>query len=74
VADVKGQVPLPETADGCAPWPRTSRREMARDPLVGRSEALRRSMLALIDKGAPHEAHPAVWAPFVLVGEGAAGR
>jgi CHAT domain-containing protein/tetratricopeptide (TPR) repeat protein len=49
-------------------------REMARDPKVGRSEALRRSMLALIDKGEPHEAHPAYWAPFVVVGEGAAGR
>ena len=49
-------------------------REMARDPKVGRSEALRRSMLALIDKGEPHEAHPAYWAPFVLVGEGAVGR
>ena len=46
--------------------------EMARDPKVGRAEALRRSMLALIDNGAPHEAHPAYWAPFVLVGEGAA--
>jgi CHAT domain-containing protein/tetratricopeptide (TPR) repeat protein len=48
--------------------------EMARDDKVGRSEAMRRSMLALIDKGAPEEAHPAFWAPFVVVGEGAAGR
>jgi CHAT domain-containing protein/tetratricopeptide (TPR) repeat protein len=48
--------------------------EMARDPKVGRSEALRRAMLALIDKGEPHEAHPAYWAPFVVVGEGAAAR
>ena len=47
-------------------------REMARDPKVGRSEALRRSMLALIDKGEPHEAHPAYWSPFVVVGEGGA--
>jgi CHAT domain-containing protein len=31
-------------------------------------------MLAHIDKGAPEEAHPAFWAPFVVVGEGAAGR
>ena len=52
----------------------TTVREMARDPKVGRSEALRRSMLALIDNGAPHEAHPAYWAPFVVVGEGAATR
>jgi CHAT domain-containing protein len=49
-------------------------REMARDAKVGRAEALRRAMLALIDNGAAHEAHPAYWAPFVVVGEGAAGR
>ena len=45
-----------------------------RDPKVGRSEAMRRSMLALIDKGSNEEAHPAYWAPFVVVGEGATGR
>ncbi len=45
---------------------------MAADKKVGRSEALRRSMLALIDKGEPHEAHPSYWAPFVVVGEGSA--
>jgi CHAT domain-containing protein/tetratricopeptide (TPR) repeat protein len=47
-------------------------REIARDANVGRAEGLRRAMLALIDKGAPHEAHPAYWAPFIVVGEGAA--
>ena len=31
-------------------------------------------MLAMIDKGEPHEAHPAYWAPFVVVGEGSTGR
>jgi CHAT domain-containing protein len=46
-------------------------REMASDPKVGRAEALRRSMLALIDKGEAREAHPANWAPFIVVGEGA---
>jgi tetratricopeptide (TPR) repeat protein len=40
----------------------------------GRAEALRRSMLALIETGAAHEAHPAYWAPFALVGEGGRGR
>src|SRR6185369_13864988 len=45
---------------------------MAADKTIGRSEALRRSMVALIEKGAPHEAHPTYWAPFVVVGEGAA--
>ena len=46
-------------------------RETARDRTVGRAEALRRSMLALVDKGDPHEAHPSYWAPFIVVGEGA---
>ena len=39
---------------------------------IGRAEALRRSMLALMataDK--PYYAHPLFWAPFVVVGEGA---
>jgi CHAT domain-containing protein len=44
------------------------------DPKIGRAEALRRSMLAMIDTGKDSEAHPAFWAPFVLVGEGGAAR
>jgi len=45
--------------------------ELGAHSQIGRAEALRRSMAELITKGAPHEAHPAFWAPFVLVGEGA---
>jgi len=41
---------------------------MASTPNLGRAEALRRSMLALIQDGKP----PSYWAPFVLVGEGGA--
>jgi CHAT domain-containing protein/tetratricopeptide (TPR) repeat protein len=41
---------------------------MAASPHLGRAEALRRSMLALIQDGKP----PGYWAPFVVVGEGAA--
>jgi CHAT domain-containing protein/tetratricopeptide (TPR) repeat protein len=44
-----------------------------RDQTLGRAEALRRAMLTMIDKGEAREAHPAFWAPFVVVGEGAAG-
>ncbi len=44
--------------------------ELAANPAIGRAEALRRSMAALITKGTPQEAHPSAWAPFVLVGEG----
>ncbi len=45
--------------------------EEAEKPGVGRAEAHRRAMLALIDdKDRPHFAHPLFWAPFVVVGEG----
>src|SRR5205823_5556557 len=38
-------------------------RSMVADKSLGRAEALRHSMLALIEKGDPHEAHPSYWAP-----------
>jgi CHAT domain-containing protein len=41
--------------------------ELAKDPSIGRAEALR----AMLDPANPPEfAHPMMWAPFVLVGEG----
>jgi hypothetical protein len=39
------------------------------EPAIGRAEALRRSILALIARGGVN-AHPAIWAPFILVGDG----
>ncbi|WP_050031990.1 CHAT domain-containing tetratricopeptide repeat protein [Bradyrhizobium sp. LTSP857] len=45
--------------------------ELTAHPGIGRAEALRRSMKALIaDRSSPRNADPAIWAPFVLVGEG----
>ena len=45
--------------------------ETAADPAIGRAEALRRSMLAMItDDKTPQYAHPLFWAPFSVVGEG----
>jgi CHAT domain-containing protein/tetratricopeptide (TPR) repeat protein len=41
------------------------------DPRVGRAGALRLAMLEMLKSGAPG-AHPANWAPFIVVGEGAA--
>ena len=35
-----------------------------------RAEAHRQAMMAMIDAGPTHNAHPALWAPFVVVGEG----
>ena len=51
-------------------------RATASDPTVGRAEALRRAMLAMIDEtsGGAEHAHPFFWAPFILAGEGGAGR
>ncbi|MCH7943202.1 MAG: CHAT domain-containing protein, partial [Proteobacteria bacterium] len=45
--------------------------EMADNPDIGRAEALRRSMLAMMQtEGNDKFAHPMFWAPFVVVGEG----
>jgi CHAT domain-containing protein len=43
--------------------------ELKADRTIGRAEALRRSMLALLEKRGS-DAHPANWAPFVVVGKG----
>lgn len=44
--------------------------QLGKTPELGRSEAFRRTMLAMIDAGLP----PSAWAPFVIVGEGGRGR
>ena len=41
---------------------------LKQNPLIGRAEALRRSMMTLASN--PKTAHPFFWAPFVVVGEG----
>ena len=48
--------------------------QLTANPKLGRADALRRAMLALVDKGSVATAHPAAWAPFVVIGEGGAGR
>ena len=42
------------------------------DPEMPRAEALRASMMAILDdpEAPPHHAHPAYWAPFMIVGDG----
>lgn len=51
--------------------------ELRRHPAIGRAEAMRRAMLTVMnDTSRPTRwtpaAHPSVWAPFVVVGEGGA--
>lgn len=47
-------------------------RAISADPTLAPAEALRRGMLALMDDPASDSAHPRDWAPFVMVGAGAA--
>ena len=52
---------------------------LAKDKSLGRAEALRRAMLAVMaDTSRPPNwvpaAQPSIWAPFVIVGEGGGGR
>ena len=49
----------------------TMLKEMADNPEIGRAEAHRRSMLAMMaNEEKDYFAHPMFWAPFVVVGEG----
>jgi CHAT domain-containing protein/tetratricopeptide (TPR) repeat protein len=45
---------------------------LAADAAIGRSEALRRTMIDMIANGEPAAAHPAYWAPLVVAGDGGA--
>ena len=61
----------PVYSDAATDLTTTTFRILEDNPGIGRSEALRRSMLALIsDTSKNDNAHPSVWAPFVVVGEG----
>jgi CHAT domain-containing protein len=46
--------------------------ELRANPKIGRAEAMQRSMIDVITHGTDDEVHPAYWAPFFVVGEGAA--
>ena len=49
--------------------------ELAKNPAIGRAEALRRAEIGMLSPASPPEfAHPMFWASFVLAGEGAGGR
>jgi CHAT domain-containing protein len=46
-------------------------KSLANDDKLGKADALRLAVLALMqDERDPTLAHPAIWAPFIVVGEG----
>jgi len=46
-------------------------KQLRNNPSIGKSEALRRSMLTLMNSNEEtYYAHPMAWAPFIVVGEG----
>jgi CHAT domain-containing protein len=54
-------------------------RILEKAPAIGRAEAFRRAMLAMVDgadksDNPTYQAHPLYWAPFVVVGEGGSGK
>jgi tetratricopeptide (TPR) repeat protein len=48
--------------------------ELSKDPSIGRAEAMRRSMINILDHGGAFDAHPLIWAPFSVIGEGGKGH
>ena len=48
---------------------------LAQESSIGRAEAFRRAMMAMLEPSKPAcFAHPQVWAPFILVGEGGGSK
>jgi tetratricopeptide (TPR) repeat protein len=48
--------------------------QIASTPAMGKAEAMRLAMLSLIDDPSLSYAHPSVWAPFVVAGDGGSNR
>ncbi|MEO7567256.1 MAG: CHAT domain-containing tetratricopeptide repeat protein [Aestuariivirga sp.] len=48
--------------------------ELSKDQSIGRAEAMRRSMINILDHGGEFDAHPLIWAPFSVIGEGGKGH
>jgi CHAT domain-containing protein len=66
----------PVFSDAAARLTTTTFDALAANPGIGRAEALRRAMLAVLDDpgSTPAVIHPGWWGPFMIIGEGGTGR
>ncbi len=65
----------PVASEATVPLTTGMLKEYEANPAQGKAEAHRKAMLALINTpDHPEYAHPLFWAPFVVVGEGGAGK
>ena len=65
----------PVASEATVPLTTTMLREYEANPGQGKAEAHRKAMMALMaTPNHPDYGHPIFWAPFVVVGEGGAGR
>ena len=65
----------PVASEATVPLTTAMLKEYEANPAQGKAEAHRKAMLALMESpGNPQYAHPLFWAPFVVVGEGGAGK
>ena len=65
----------PVESGATVPLTTTMLKEFESHPKLGKAQAQRKAMMALMNTpGHPEYAHPAFWAPFVVVGEGGSGE
>ncbi|MDO8051112.1 CHAT domain-containing tetratricopeptide repeat protein [Janthinobacterium sp. SUN211] len=60
------------SSKGAAELATSMMQRLAADPRAGKAEALRQAMLEMIVSRSSISSHPAIWAPFSIIGDGAA--
>jgi tetratricopeptide (TPR) repeat protein len=64
----------PVSSDAAVRLTTAAMAELSKDASIGRAEAMRRSMVNILDHGGKFDAHPLIWAPFSVIGEGGKGH
>jgi CHAT domain-containing protein len=64
----------PIASEATVPLTTGAVKRLAQQPALGKAEALRQTIAEMIDgKPDPSYAHPSLWAPFIIVGDGGEG-